>query len=160
MGFSSLVGTVSELEGHLREGDHEKDANSVHDVEEDDLRHQELSACFMSRVCCARLSIFAEVRVVGHHVTNETENSVEEGDLIDLEEEHATHAGRGEQNDGSNPLDNVEQSQKEEGIVINFSGLLGRIATDIAVAERLVQGNILVLASVCPVFEGVHSDIR
>ena len=57
---------------------------------------------------------------MGKDVGNESEDGVEHTDFPDLNEENSAHAGRGEQNDGSDPLNNMEQSHEEEGRVENF----------------------------------------
>jgi hypothetical protein len=122
--LAGLKGAVGEFVGHTREGPHEKEADRVHNVEEDHLSHQVVGTDLVSLFFTTLLSFSAEKSVVGKDGGNETVDRVQHSKLPDLDQENSAHAGRGEQNDGSDPLNNMEYSQKEEGLVVNFGGCL------------------------------------
>ena len=53
------------------------------------------------------------------NIGDEAVDSVDGGPLINYDEELTTHASRNEEDDSTDPLNDVEEAQKEEGSVVN-----------------------------------------
>jgi len=120
-GLAPSPGSMSQLEGHLGEGKHKQDRNSVDNVEEDDLGDKELRAGGL--YIAAELSILVEKSIVRKDVSDEAVESVDSCELVHYDQEYASHASRREEDDGPDPLDDVEDTHEEESRVVNFSTL-------------------------------------
>lgn len=83
---------MSQLEGHLGEGKHKQDRNSVDNVEEDDLGDKELRAVHL--YIAAGLSFLVEKSIVCKDVCNEAVESVDSCELVNYDQEDASHGGR------------------------------------------------------------------
>lgn len=137
-GFGSLTSVVSTLgksEGHLGEGKDEQDRDGVDHIEEDDLSKEELvTGClFLS----AGHSILTEVCVMCENIGHESVKGVNRSDVVELEEEDSTHSGGDKENEGSEPLDSVEDTYEEEGGVVD-SVVLGESELFLAIAVIVV----------------------
>ena len=80
---------VIEFEGHLREGEHEENTDTVHDVEEDNLGRKELGARELRYTAVdASLAISS---VVCEDVGHDTEKRVDGSELVNEHERNTSH---------------------------------------------------------------------